>query len=81
MPNPANPWPDFRCPVCNGHRAKQVIVKRPNGTEYPTSFYACVICTAMCLNPRSFSEQGKAESKASRGPAREKNDGAGPSSS
>ena len=59
MPNPSTPYPEFCCPLCHGHRCEQVIVRRPNRPDYETSFYACVLCSAMFLNPRKFTEQPK----------------------
>jgi hypothetical protein len=63
MPNPENPYPDFSCPLCQGHRCEQVIVKRPNGTDYVTSFYACVICSAMFRDPRRFTVHPRAAAR------------------
>lgn len=63
MPNPSNPYPDFKCPLCQGHRCDKVIVKRPDGSDYVTSFYACVICTVMFRDPRRFTVHPKAASE------------------
>lgn len=54
MPNPTTPYPDFKCPLCQGHRCDLVIVKRPDGSDYVTSFYACLTCSVMFRDPRRF---------------------------
>ncbi|MDB5581302.1 MAG: hypothetical protein JWR80_6478 [Bradyrhizobium sp.] len=38
---------------------RQVVVTRPNGTEYVTQFYACDLCTTMFMNPRKFATHMK----------------------
>lgn len=44
----------FRCPVCKSVSCERVIVKRPQGTPYVTSLYACTTCTIVFLDPIAF---------------------------
>jgi hypothetical protein len=46
----------FSCPVCSGIGYIQVVVPRPNGKRYVTSFFACGNCTTMFLDPDRFSK-------------------------
>lgn len=47
--------PDFfRCPLCKGVTCERVIVKRPNGTAYVTTFFSCTVCTLMFRDPRAL---------------------------
>jgi hypothetical protein len=47
--------PDFfRCPLCKSVSCERVIVRRADGTNYLTSFYACTTCTVMFLDPLAF---------------------------
>lgn len=44
----------FKCPVCACIGYNRVVVLRPNGRRYETSFFACSNCTAMFLDPDRF---------------------------
>lgn len=44
----------FRCPNCKSVSFQQVTVRRPDGTIYVTSFFACTVCTTMFLDPIAF---------------------------
>lgn len=44
----------WNCRVCGFDRHHPVIVRRKNGADYVTSFYACSKCSVMLLNPSQW---------------------------
>jgi hypothetical protein len=44
----------FRCPICRSATCERITVRRANNSDYITSFYACVTCTVMFLDPIAF---------------------------
>ncbi len=58
MPNPSSEKFVFRCGVCGNSKYQRVAVDRPNGGKYLTSFYRCLICSVMFLDPEAFTWRG-----------------------
>jgi hypothetical protein len=44
----------FRCPLCGGGFFRPVVVPRPDGSRYPTSFYECAGCSVVFIDPHAF---------------------------
>jgi hypothetical protein len=57
----------FRCPLCRGVTCERVVVRRPNGSTYMTSFYSCTVCTVMFRDPlaltRGFEDRPRTDPK------------------
>ena len=68
MPNPSNPFPDFSCPLCGGHKVEKIIIKRPLNRDYETQFWKCAICSVMMMNPRTFATRVTVQMPGVRGP-------------
>ncbi len=49
----------FQCPVCSCVGYSQVVVPKPKGGSYVTSFYACSDCTTMFLDPARYTKHRK----------------------
>jgi hypothetical protein len=61
----------FRCSVCGGGFFRPIVVPRPDGTHYPTSFFECAGCSVMFVDPTAFNanEPGPPTSAGARLPA------------
>ena len=44
----------FRCQLCGGGFFRPVVVPRPDGSRYPTSFYECAGCSVVFIDPHAF---------------------------
>jgi hypothetical protein len=44
----------FRCQLCGSGFFRPVVVPRPDGSHYLTSFYECAGCSVMFIDPRAF---------------------------
>jgi hypothetical protein len=44
----------FRCQLCGSGLFRPVVVPRPAGGHYMTSFYECAGCSVMFIDPRAF---------------------------
>lgn len=44
----------FRCSVCGSGFFRPILVPRPDGSHYPTSFYECAGCSVMFVDPTAF---------------------------
>lgn len=44
--------PPIEC-ACGSQNFERVVVKRPNGTPYPTEFIACAECRVMYYSPEA----------------------------
>lgn len=49
-------WELFKCPLCGSRKYVPVIVQRPSGTWYTTSFYRCFSCSVMFTDPVVFAK-------------------------
>jgi len=49
----------FSCPVCSCPTYSSVVVPRPKGGSYTTSFFACGDCTTMFLDPAKYTRTRK----------------------
>jgi uncharacterized Zn finger protein len=47
----------FDCPLCGSNLCLHVVVRRPSGDYYETSFFKCAGCSVVFLDPESFSLQ------------------------
>jgi hypothetical protein len=61
----------FRCSVCGSGFFRPIVVPRPDGTHYPTSFFECAGCSVMFVDPNAFNanEPGPPKSGGARLPA------------
>jgi hypothetical protein len=44
----------FRCQLCGNGFFRPVVVPRPDGSRYPTSFYECAGCSVVFIDPHAF---------------------------
>jgi hypothetical protein len=44
----------FRCQLCGSGFFRPVLVPRPDGSHYRTSFYECAGCSVMFIDPKAF---------------------------
>jgi hypothetical protein len=44
----------FRCQLCGGGFFRPVVVPRPDGSRYATSFYECAGCSVVFIDPNAF---------------------------
>lgn len=44
----------FRCQICGSGFFRPVVVLRPDGSYYATSFYECAGCSVMFIDPHAF---------------------------
>jgi hypothetical protein len=60
----------FRCHICGGAYFRAVVVPRPDGSLYATSFYECAGCSVVFVDPNAFNanEPGPPQSQGARRP-------------
>ena len=58
---------DFKCPVCHCSMFDSVIVSRPDGESYKTSFFRCAACTLMFMEPELFTAAPEYQTQAPTG--------------
>jgi hypothetical protein len=44
----------FRCQLCGSGLFRPIVVPRPDGSNYATSFYECAGCSVMFIDPQAF---------------------------
>jgi hypothetical protein len=60
----------FRCQLCGGGFFRPVVIPRPDGSHYLTSFYECAGCSVMFIDPSAFNanEPGPPHSEGAKPP-------------
>src|ERR1039458_5456792 len=60
----------FRCHVCGNGFFRAVVVPRPDGSLYATSFYECSGCSVVFVDPNAFNanEPGPPQSRGAKLP-------------
>lgn len=60
----------FRCQVCGSGFFRAVLVPRPDGSLYATSFYECTGCSVVFIDPHAFNanEPGPPQSRGAKLP-------------
>src|ERR1039458_5473533 len=61
----------FRCSLCGGGFFRSVVVPRPDGSKYESSFYECAGCSVVFVDPSAFNanEPGPPKSSGAKLPA------------